>query len=142
MRASRYGVPLTLAGIEQMLQEVAKRATITGVRVSPHTFRHTFARMFLENGGDVYRLYAYYQEVCASRGAAHARIFLACQQEDHRGESEMASLPISAASANSLSRKESLSSQLIARRRNCWVTLRTMDGDEIFDMPETGGFDE
>ena len=51
-----FGVPLTLAGIEQMLQEVAKRATITGVRVSPHTFRHTFARMFLENGGDVYRL--------------------------------------------------------------------------------------
>jgi integrase/recombinase XerD len=51
-----FGAPLTLAGVEQMLQEVAKRATITGVRVSPHTFRHTFARMFLENGGDVYKL--------------------------------------------------------------------------------------
>jgi integrase/recombinase XerD len=51
-----FGKPLTIFGIEQMLQEVAKRAKVTGVRVSPHTFRHTFARMYLENGGDVYRL--------------------------------------------------------------------------------------
>ena len=51
-----FGEALTLHGVEQMLQEVEKRAGITGVRVSPHTFRHTFARMFLENGGDVYKL--------------------------------------------------------------------------------------
>jgi site-specific recombinase XerD len=51
-----FGQPLTVAGIEQMLQGIEKRAKITGVRVSPHTFRHTFARMFLENGGDVYKL--------------------------------------------------------------------------------------
>ena len=51
-----FGVPLTINGIEQLLQEAAKRASITGVCVSPHTFRHTFARMFLENGGDVYKL--------------------------------------------------------------------------------------
>ena len=51
-----FGVPLTINGIEQLLKEVAKRAGITGVRVSPHTFRHTFARMYLENGGDVYKL--------------------------------------------------------------------------------------
>lgn len=51
-----FGVPLTINGIEQLLQEATKRASVTGVRVSPHTFRHTFARMFLENGGDVYKL--------------------------------------------------------------------------------------
>lgn len=51
-----FGVPLTLVGVEQMLQEIAKKTNITGVRVSPHTFRHTFSRMFLENGGDVYKL--------------------------------------------------------------------------------------
>ncbi len=51
-----FGAPLTLTGIEQMLQKVAKRAEVQGVRTSPHTFRHTFARMFLENGGDVYKL--------------------------------------------------------------------------------------
>jgi site-specific recombinase XerD len=51
-----FGESLTLYGVEQMLQEVAKRANLTGIRVSPHVFRHTFARMFLENGGDVYKL--------------------------------------------------------------------------------------
>ena len=51
-----FGECLTINGVEQMLREVAKRARISGVRVSPHTFRHTFARMFLENGGDVYKL--------------------------------------------------------------------------------------
>lgn len=51
-----FGEALTLHGVEQMLQEVEKRAGISDVRVSPHTFRHTFARMFLENGGDVYKL--------------------------------------------------------------------------------------
>ena len=53
---SRYGVPLTANGIEQLVHEAAKRASLTGARFSPHTFRHTFARMFLENGGDIYKL--------------------------------------------------------------------------------------
>ena len=34
-----------------MLKRRAKEARITGVRVSPHTFRHTFARRNLVNGG-------------------------------------------------------------------------------------------
>ncbi|WP_161977353.1 tyrosine-type recombinase/integrase [Dictyobacter kobayashii] len=51
-----FGENLTIYGVEQMLEEVEKRSGITGVRVSPHTFRHTFARMFLENGGEVYKL--------------------------------------------------------------------------------------
>ncbi|GHO44450.1 hypothetical protein KSX_26130 [Ktedonospora formicarum] len=53
---SRNGEPLTINGIQQLVQEAGKRANIKGARVSPHTFRHTFARMFLENGGDVYKL--------------------------------------------------------------------------------------
>jgi site-specific recombinase XerD len=51
-----FGESLTLYGVEQMLDKVAKRANLTDMQVSPHVFRHTFARMFLENGGDVYKL--------------------------------------------------------------------------------------
>jgi site-specific recombinase XerD len=50
------GQPLTPNGVEQLLQRVKEQAGIEGVRVSAHTFRHTFARMFLERGGEVYKL--------------------------------------------------------------------------------------
>ncbi len=50
------GQPLTINGVEQLLQQIKERAGIEGVRVSAHTFRHTFARMFLERGGEVYKL--------------------------------------------------------------------------------------
>src|SRR5579875_4429 len=53
---NRYGVPLTPSGVAQLLVGVGHRAGITGVRMSAHTFRHTFARMYLSNGGDVYKL--------------------------------------------------------------------------------------
>jgi site-specific recombinase XerD len=53
---NRYGVPLTPTGIDQLLDDIKDRADITGVRVSAHTFRHTFARIYLEQGGDIYKL--------------------------------------------------------------------------------------
>jgi integrase/recombinase XerD len=53
---SRYGLPLTANGVEQLVRKVAKRAGISGARFSPHTFRHTFSIMFLKNGGNIYKL--------------------------------------------------------------------------------------
>ncbi|GCE48251.1 integrase/recombinase XerD [Thermosporothrix hazakensis] len=53
---NRAGVPLTPTGVDQVLDDLKERAGITGVRVSAHTFRHTFARMYLEQGGDLYKL--------------------------------------------------------------------------------------
>lgn len=47
-----YGQPLTIAGVHKMLRELAKKAGVTG-RFNPHSFRHSFARRYIEAGGDV-----------------------------------------------------------------------------------------
>jgi Phage integrase family len=44
-----------LAGMQQVLKRLKTRAGVTG-RCSPHSLRHTFARSYLVNGGDVFSL--------------------------------------------------------------------------------------
>jgi integrase/recombinase XerD len=51
-----YGDGMSRLAINRTLKTLAATAKITGVRVSPHTFRHTFAVMYLRNGGDVFSL--------------------------------------------------------------------------------------
>lgn len=53
---NRSGNPLTVNGLDQIIERLGEWAKIENVRCSPHTFRHTFSRMFMENGGDIYRL--------------------------------------------------------------------------------------
>lgn len=50
------GRPLMKDRVEAIVERYGRKAGITGVRVSPHTFRHTFAVMFLRNGGNVFSL--------------------------------------------------------------------------------------
>jgi integrase/recombinase XerD len=52
----RSGDPLTANGLRQIIKRLGDWAKIEGVRCSPHTFRHTFSRMFMQNGGDIYKL--------------------------------------------------------------------------------------
>jgi len=44
--------------VENRLKIIGKQAGITGVRCSPHTFRHTFAKMSILNGAGVFELQA------------------------------------------------------------------------------------
>lgn len=44
--------PLSSSGIYQMLKRLAKKAGVTG-RYNPHAFRHRFARVVLQNGGNL-----------------------------------------------------------------------------------------
>ena len=53
---TRDGHPLTKDRLEAIIERYGRKAGITGVRVSPHTFRHTMAVTFLRNGGDVFSL--------------------------------------------------------------------------------------
>ena len=50
------GLPLGKGGMKQMVDRVKKATGITNMRVSPHVFRHTFAKMYLKAGGDIFSL--------------------------------------------------------------------------------------
>ena len=53
---TRDGSPLTKDRVEKIIAYYGKKVGISGVRCSPHTFRHTAAIKFLRNGGDVFSL--------------------------------------------------------------------------------------
>lgn len=52
----RGGEPLKPDGVKSILQTVKKATGIEDVRLSAHTFRHTFAKFYLERGGEVFKL--------------------------------------------------------------------------------------
>lgn len=53
---TRIHQPIALHGLEDLFYRLRDAASITGVRCSPHTARHTFAVNYLAAGGDVYKL--------------------------------------------------------------------------------------
>jgi integrase/recombinase XerD len=69
---SNDGLPLTRSGVQQMLRRCGRDAGITGVRCSPHTLRHTFAKTYLINGGDIFSL----QKILGHSSLASVRAYL------------------------------------------------------------------
>ena len=53
---SERGAAFTRLGLLQMIERLGKKANLSSVRTSPHTFRHTFAVSFLRNGGNQFSL--------------------------------------------------------------------------------------
>ena len=52
----RRGEPLKPSGVATLVDRIEKQCGLEGVRVSPHTFRHTFAKFYLQRGGEVFKL--------------------------------------------------------------------------------------
>jgi integrase/recombinase XerD len=48
--------PITIRQIQNRISKYGRMANIKNVRCSPHTFRHTFAKMSVQNGADVFTL--------------------------------------------------------------------------------------
>ncbi len=69
---SEHGLPLSKSGVQQMLRRYGRLAGVTGVRCSPHTFRHTFAKNYLLNGGDIFSL----QKILGHSSLSSVRIYL------------------------------------------------------------------
>ena len=53
---SQYAEPLGRRVVNVIVQRLGEKAGVSGVRVSPHTSRHTFAKNWILNGGDPFSL--------------------------------------------------------------------------------------
>ena len=53
---SNFGEKLDSSGVRERIKDYGVKANIKNVRVSPHTFRHTFAKLYILNGGDPFTL--------------------------------------------------------------------------------------
>ncbi|HEU4964222.1 MAG TPA: tyrosine-type recombinase/integrase [Bacilli bacterium] len=67
----------------KMLKKYGERAGIVGVRVSPHTFRHTFATMYLLNGGDTFSLQKILGHTTMDMVAVYVRLTNSNIQDQH-----------------------------------------------------------
>jgi integrase/recombinase XerD len=47
---------MSRSGIEQVVKGIQKKAGLEHVKVTPHVFRHTHSKVYMENGGDLLKL--------------------------------------------------------------------------------------
>lgn len=75
---TRDGRAISSKTVYWRLRAYGKRAELQGVRCSPHTFRHAFAKNSLLNGGDVFTL----QKILGHSSLAMVRMYVDLASED------------------------------------------------------------
>jgi integrase/recombinase XerD len=69
---TKFGGPLTRRMTNKIIERIGNKARIENVRLSAHTFRHTFAKNWLMNGGDIFSL----QKILGHRTLAMVRNYV------------------------------------------------------------------
>lgn len=81
---SYTGNKLSENAVTDIFRKVGKENRMNGVRVSPHTFRHSFAKYFLLNGGDVFTL----QKILGHSDISVTRQYVNLNENDIRVQNE------------------------------------------------------
>jgi integrase/recombinase XerD len=76
------GTRLTRRGIQQRLILYGKQAGIKDVRCSPHTFRHTFAKLSVQQGANIFELQAILKDKLPDELNNEDNIILRLSQKD------------------------------------------------------------
>ena len=74
------GKPLSSDQVYRLIKTYGHQAGIKGLRCSPHTCRHTFAKNFLLNGGDLFTL----QKILGHSSLAVVRMYVELTSEEVR----------------------------------------------------------
>jgi integrase/recombinase XerD len=91
----RRGTSLTPSGLDQALYRIRGEIGLRDVRLSAHTFRHSFARVWLERGGEVYSLSRLLGHTSVQVTEVYLRDFEARQARLRHNEfSPLADLPL------------------------------------------------
>lgn len=72
------GQPLKTRRCQELIKRCGHKAGIRGIRLSPHTLRHTAALMWIRNGGDVFSL----QRILGHSTLDIVRIYVNLAQSD------------------------------------------------------------
>lgn len=78
------GEGLKRDGLTQLITRLGQNAGIEGVRCSPHTFRHTFAKTFLQSGGNMATLMELLGHTSTTMSKRYVAIFAEDAAEAHQ----------------------------------------------------------